>query len=58
MPTDRHTTIPNDVGPIWACFDDDPKLLDSEMPSVAHLKPGPAAQPGVAKRWTFSGKVA
>ena len=27
VPTDRHTTIPNDSGPISACFDDDPKLL-------------------------------
>ena len=27
VPTDRHTTIPNDSGPIPAWFDDDPKLL-------------------------------
>ncbi len=26
VPTDRHTTIPNDSGPISACFDNDPKL--------------------------------
>jgi hypothetical protein len=25
VPTDRHTTIPNDSCPISACFDDDPK---------------------------------
>ncbi len=24
VPTNRHTTIPNDSGPISACFDDDP----------------------------------
>ncbi len=27
VPSDRHTTIPNDSGPISACSDDDPKLL-------------------------------
>ncbi len=26
VPTDGHTTIPNDSGPISSCFDDDPKL--------------------------------
>ncbi len=26
VPTNRHTTIPDDYGPISACFDDDPKL--------------------------------
>ena len=31
VPTDRHTTIPNDSGPISACFDDDPKLLNCEI---------------------------
>ncbi len=30
-PTNRHTTIPNDSGPISACFDDDPKLLNCEI---------------------------
>ncbi len=30
-PTNRHTTIPNDSGPISACFDDDPKLLNGEI---------------------------
>ncbi len=29
VPTNRHTAIRNDSGPISACFDDDPKLLDS-----------------------------
>ncbi len=29
--TNRHTMIPNDSGPISACFDDDPKLLDCEI---------------------------
>ncbi len=28
VPTNQHTTIPNDSGPISACFDDDPKLLE------------------------------
>ena len=31
VPTDRHTTIPNDSGPISACFDDDPKLLNCKI---------------------------
>ena len=31
VPTDRHTTIPNDYGTISACFDDDPKLLNCEI---------------------------
>jgi hypothetical protein len=31
VPTNRHTTIPNDSGPILACFDDDPKLLNCEI---------------------------
>ena len=31
VPTNRHTTIPNDSGPISACFDDDPKLLNCEI---------------------------
>ncbi len=26
-PTDRHTAIPTDSGPIAACFDDDPKKI-------------------------------
>jgi hypothetical protein len=26
VPTNRNTTIPNDSGPISACFDDDPNL--------------------------------
>ncbi len=28
VPTDRHTTVPNDSGTISACFDDDPKLYN------------------------------
>ncbi len=31
VPTNRHTTIPNDSGPISACFDGDPKLLNCEI---------------------------
>ncbi len=31
VPTDRHTTIPNVSGPIWACFDDDPKPSKCEI---------------------------
>ena len=32
VPTDRHTTIPIDSGPIPAAlFDDDPELLNSEI---------------------------
>ncbi len=29
--TNRHTTIPNESGPISASFDDDPKLLNCEI---------------------------
>ncbi len=36
VPTDRHTTIPNDYEPISACFDDDPKLVNCER-----AQPGP-----------------
>ena len=39
-PTNRHTTIPNDSGPISACFDDDPKLLNCEI-----------AQPSGPRTW-------
>jgi hypothetical protein len=31
VPTDRHTTIPNDSGSISVCFDDHPKLLNCEI---------------------------
>ncbi len=31
VPTYRRTTIPNDSGPISACFDDDPKMLNCEI---------------------------
>ncbi len=31
VPTNRHTTIPNDSGPISVCFDDDPKLVNCEV---------------------------
>ncbi len=36
--TNRHTTIPNDSGPISACFDDDPKLVNCE---IAQPRPTP-----------------
>ncbi len=32
VPTDRHTTIPNHSGATSACFNDDPKLLNCEIP--------------------------
>ncbi len=32
VPTNRHTTIPNDAGPIAACFHNDPKFLNCEIP--------------------------
>ena len=38
VPTDRHTTSPNDSGPIPACFDDGPKLLNCE---IAQPRPFP-----------------
>ncbi len=31
VPTNRHTTIPNDSGPSSACFDEDPKLFNCEI---------------------------
>ncbi len=31
VPTNGHATIPNDSGPISACFGDDPKLLNCEI---------------------------
>ncbi len=30
-PTERHTTIPNDSGPISSCFDEDPELSNCEI---------------------------
>ena len=43
VPTNRHATIPNDSGPISACFDDGPKLLNCEMaqPSLRVPPPNP-----------------
>ncbi len=41
VPTNRHTTIPNDSGPISACFDDDPKLLNCV---IAQPSPGSGGQ--------------
>ncbi len=38
VPTNRHTKIPNDSGPISACVDDDPTILNCE---IAHPKWGP-----------------
>ncbi len=35
LPTNRNTTIPNDCGPISACFATDPTLYNCE---IAHLK--------------------
>ncbi len=37
VPTNRHTTIPKESGPISACFGDDPKLLNSEMAQPSPL---------------------
>ena len=31
VPTNRHTTVPNNSGPISACCDDGPKLLNCEI---------------------------
>ncbi len=38
VPTDRHTTIPNDSGPISACFHKDPKLFNSEIAQPSNLR--------------------
>ncbi len=35
VPTNRHTTIPNNSGPISACLDDHPERLNCEMPVCA-----------------------
>jgi hypothetical protein len=40
VPTNRHTTIPNDSGPISEWFDDDPKLLNCEI-----AQPSPPTDP-------------
>ncbi len=50
VPTNRHTTTPNDSGPILACFDDDPKLVNCEVAppnSDRHrgVQPGPLPGP-------------
>ncbi len=37
MPTNRHTTIPNNSRPISAFFDDDPKLLNCEIAQPSAL---------------------
>ena len=39
VPTNRHTTIPNDSGPISTCFDDDPKLLNCEIAQPSRVVP-------------------
>ncbi len=31
VPSDRHTTSPNDSGPISGCVPDDPKLVNCEI---------------------------
>ncbi len=36
VPTDRHTTIPNDSGTISACFDDAPELSNCEIAQPSH----------------------
>ncbi len=41
MPTDRHTTIPNDSGPISVRFDDDPKLLNCKIARARCVRPFP-----------------
>ncbi len=42
VPTNRHTMIPNDSGPIAACFDDDPKLLSCEIAQPSCPQPAVA----------------
>ncbi len=51
-PTNRHTTIPNDSGPMSACFDDDSQLLNSEIAQPRFglgLKPVQNPAPGPAR---------
>ncbi len=44
-PTDRHTTLPNDSGPISSCFDDDPKRLNCEIAQPRPLCTGDGSPP-------------
>ena len=44
-PTNRHTTIPNDSGPISACFDDDAILSNCEIAQPTPLSGGLAKLP-------------
>ncbi len=39
VPTNRHTTIPNDSGPMLACFDDHSKLLNCEIAQLSAGRP-------------------
>ena len=43
VPTNWHTTIPNDSGPVSACFDDDPKLLNCEIAQPRQCGPNAKA---------------
>ncbi len=47
VPTNRHTTIPNDDGPISASFDDDPKRPNCEIaqPRQGPFSHGPGSNP-------------
>ncbi len=42
-PTDRHTTVPDESGPISACFDDDPKPLKCKISSAESSRRIPVA---------------
>ena len=53
VPTDRHTTIPDDSGPISACFDDEPKLLTCEL-----AQPSFGVIPDPCRMWVASCKTA
>ena len=49
VPTNRHTTIPNDSAPIVKCFDHDPKLLNSEIAQSGPFPGTPRGEGGKDK---------
>ncbi len=57
VPTDRHTTVPNDSGPGSACFDDDAKLAKLSDSSAELVVPGSQGYPSPGYTWLHFGLV-
>ncbi len=55
VPTNRHTTIPNDSGPVSACFDDDSKLLNCEIAQPNHARGQGHGSPTHSKKYGTEG---